>query len=137
MIADTKHAIGIGADNGAELLVHLGIDAVEAAKAHRFEIDTAMDAHVKKQVISSDRWISDAIKKKAGKKTTVIVAITNSEEDPRSSRRINAGEANRGEEVAVMTPKPMAATAAAAPKNEKQICTTGSGSCLPMLVRRM
>ncbi|MDN5591096.1 MAG: PTS glucose transporter subunit IIA, partial [Lacticaseibacillus paracasei] len=46
MIADTKHAIGIKADNGAELLVHLGIDTVEL-KGAPFEIDTAMDARVK------------------------------------------------------------------------------------------
>lgn len=77
MIADTKHAIGIKADNGAELLVHLGIDTVEL-KGAPFEIDTAMDARVKAGDLIGSMDL-DAIKK-AGKKTTVIVAITNSKE---------------------------------------------------------
>ena len=120
MIADTKHAIGIKADNGAELLVHLGIDTVEL-KGAPFEIDTAMDARVKAGDLIGSMDL-DAIKK-AGKKTTVIVAITNSKE-VLDHLDVNAGEVNRGEEVAVMTPKPMAATAAAAPKNESKYAAT-------------
>ena len=80
-----------------------------------------MDARVKAGDLIGSMDL-DAIKK-AGKKTTVIVAITNSKE-VLDHPDVNAGEVNRGEEVAVMTPKPMAATAAAAPKNESKYAAT-------------
>ena len=101
MIADTKHAIGIKADDGAELLIHLGIDTVEL-KGAPFEIDTAMDARVKAGDVIGSMDL-DAIKK-AGKKTTVIVAITNTKEVV-DQLDVTPGEVKRGEEVAVMTPK--------------------------------
>ena len=63
MIADTKHAIGIKADDGAELLIHLGIDTVEL-KGTPFEIDTAMDARVKAGDVIGSMDL-DAIKKLA------------------------------------------------------------------------
>lgn len=121
MIADTKHAIGIKADDGAELLIHLGIDTVEL-KGAPFEIDTAMDARVKAGDVIGSMDL-DAIKK-AGKKTTVIVAITNTKEVV-DQLDVTPGEVKRGEEVAVMTPKAAAVEQApAAPKNESKYAAT-------------
>lgn len=121
MIADTKHAIGIKADDGAELLIHLGIDTVEL-KGAPFEIDTAMDARVKAGDVIGSMDL-DAIKK-AGKKTTVIVAITNTKEVV-DQLDVTSGEVKRGEEVAVMTPKAAAVEQApAAPKNESKYAAT-------------
>ncbi|WP_407891017.1 glucose PTS transporter subunit IIA [Lacticaseibacillus sp. N501-2] len=74
LIADTKHAIGIRTESGLEILIHMGIDTVEL-KGAPFEIDT----HVDDQVTAGDVIGSmdlDAIRA-AGKKTTIIVAITN------------------------------------------------------------
>ncbi|RXT58008.1 glucose PTS transporter subunit IIA [Lacticaseibacillus chiayiensis] len=117
MIADTKHAIGIKANDGAELLIHLGIDTVEL-KGAPFEIDTAMDAKVKAGDVIGSMDL-DAIKK-AGKKTTVIVAITNTK-DVVDHLDVTPGEVKRGEEVAVMTPKAaVAAQATAATSNKKE-----------------
>ena len=117
MIADTKHAIGIKADDGAELLIHLGIDTVEL-KGAPFEIDTAMDAKVKAGDVIGSMDL-DAIKK-AGKKTTVIVAITNTN-DVVDHLDVTPGEVKVGEEVAVMTPKAAAATSTAvATPNKKE-----------------
>lgn len=121
MIADTKHAIGIKADDGAELLIHLGIDTVEL-KGAPFEIDTAMDARVKAGDVIGSMDL-DAIKK-VGKKTTVIVAITNTKEVV-DQLDVTPGEVKRGEEVAVMTPKAAALEQApAAPKNESKYAAT-------------
>ena len=92
MISDTKHAIGIKADDGAELLIHLGIDTVEL-KGAPFEIDTAMDARVKAGDVIGSMDL-DAIKK-AGKKTTVIVAITNTKEVV-DQLDVTPGEVKRG-----------------------------------------
>ena len=38
MVADTLHAIGFKADNGLEVLVHLGIDTVEMGNQPPFKI---------------------------------------------------------------------------------------------------
>lgn len=74
LIADTKHAIGIRTESGLEILIHMGIDTVEL-KGAPFEIDTHVDAQVTAGDVIGSMDL-DAIRA-AGKKTTIIVAITN------------------------------------------------------------
>lgn len=70
----TKHALGLEADNGVEVLVHIGIDTVEL-EGGPFEI------HVKEgDKITSDSLLAsvnlDAVRE-AGKENTVIIVFTN------------------------------------------------------------
>lgn len=46
MIADTGHAVGIMADNGAEILIHIGLDTVNL-NGKGFEVLTQKDAKIK------------------------------------------------------------------------------------------
>lgn len=111
MLADTKHAIGIQTDSGLELLIHLGIDTVEL-KGAPFEIDTAMDMAVKAgdAIGSMDLDAIHAV----GKKTTVIVAITNTT-DKLDHIDVNTGEVAAGDEAAVATLKEATASVSTAP----------------------
>ncbi|MQS46011.1 glucose PTS transporter subunit IIA [Companilactobacillus mishanensis] len=74
LVAPTKHAIGIAADDGLEVLVHLGVDTVEL-KGEPFEVfvseGDAVNAGQKIATMNIDKI------KAAGKKTDIIVAITN------------------------------------------------------------
>lgn len=47
MIAETKHAIAIKADNGAEILIHVGLDTVNL-QGEGFELLIQQDSAVKK-----------------------------------------------------------------------------------------
>ncbi|HIG0358556.1 TPA: PTS sugar transporter subunit IIA [Clostridium sporogenes] len=47
MIAETKHAIGIMADNGVEILIHVGLDTVNLA-GKGFDLLTKQDSVVKR-----------------------------------------------------------------------------------------
>lgn len=75
LISDTKHAFGIRTTDGAEILVHLGIDTVEL-KGEPFTVKMQQGDKVTvgDSVIKMDL---DKIKS-AGKQATVILAITNS-----------------------------------------------------------
>lgn len=101
LIADTKHAIGIRSNNGAEILIHMGIDTVEL-KGAPFEIDTHVDAQVNAGDIIGSMDL-DAIRA-AGKKTTIIVAITNTA-DILASIDIHAGEVHAGNPAADLSLK--------------------------------
>ena len=46
VIADTGHAVGINADNGAEILIHIGLDTVNL-NGKGFEVLTSKDAKIK------------------------------------------------------------------------------------------
>lgn len=96
LIADTKHAIGIRTESGVEILIHMGIDTVEL-KGAPFEIDTHVDAQVKAGDIIGSMDL-EAIRA-AGKKTTIIVAITNTA-DVLNSIDLHAGEVQAGSTAA-------------------------------------
>lgn len=113
MLAETKHAIGLRTADGLELLIHLGIDTVEL-KGAPFEIDAGMDTTVQ----AGDAIGSMALDQihAAGKKATVIVAITNTKATV-ANLTLTPGEVQAGAEAAVVTLKP-AAKAEAAVKTE-------------------
>lgn len=75
LVSETKHAFGIKTKEGAEVLVHLGIDTVELA-GKPFSVSIKQGDQVKDgdTVVKMDL----AAIKNAGKQTTVILAITNS-----------------------------------------------------------
>lgn len=76
-IADTKHAIGIKADNGAEVLVHMGLDTVELnGKPFDILVNPGDKVTTATQLAKIDL---DAVKA-AGKETTIIVVITNKDQ---------------------------------------------------------
>ena len=77
LVADSKHAVSVTCNCGAELLMHLGIDTVEL-KGEGFE------AHVKAgdKVSAGDKLVTfdmDAIKKKGYKLTTPIILCNKDE----------------------------------------------------------
>lgn len=124
ILADTKHAIGICTDDGAELLIHLGIDTVEM-NGKPFEIDTKKDAKVKAGDIIASMDL-DKIKI-AGKKATVVVAITNTDEVVDKLEIKAVGKVHRGDEAATLTLKETQSAAAPkgkAPKNENKDAKT-------------
>lgn len=75
-IFPTKHAIGITMENGLEILIHMGIDTVDL-NGEGFDVyvreGDAVSLNTKLASMDLDKI------KKAGKLTTVIVAITNME----------------------------------------------------------
>lgn len=76
MVADTLHAIGFKADNGLEVLVHLGIDTVEMGNQPPFKIQIKTGDHVEAGDPIGTMDIQAVAA--AGKRTTVIIAVTNS-----------------------------------------------------------
>lgn len=97
MVASTKHAVGIKADSGVEVLLHLGIDTVEMDGAP-FTMNVA-----KGDTVTAGEPIAtmdlDAVVA-GGKDTTAILAITNT---PKAleSLSVNSGVANAGDVAAV------------------------------------
>ncbi len=94
-IFDTKHAIGILADDGADVLLHIGIDTVKL-NGQYFKVNVAEDQPVKKGdlLITFDM---DAIKK-AGYLLTTPMIICNTDEYSAVKPILSGGE------VAVGTP---------------------------------
>lgn len=77
LVADTKHAVSLTAKNGAEVLLHIGIDTVELNGEH-FTAHAATGDSVK----AGDKLISfdmEAIKAKGYKLTTPLI-ICNKDE---------------------------------------------------------
>ena len=72
---ETKHAIGMTADNGAELLIHIGIDTVEL-KGQHFTARVASGQRVKKGELLLE-FDKEAIEK-AGYDTVTPVILSNS-----------------------------------------------------------
>ncbi|MGD6857297.1 PTS sugar transporter subunit IIA [Bacillus infantis] len=89
----TKHAIGLRAENGAEILIHIGLETV-SMKGEGFETHISEGSKVK----TGDKLVSfdiDLVKEKA-KSTVTPVIITNG--DALSSIEKKAlGAVNRGE----------------------------------------
>ena len=90
---DTRHAIGIVADNGVEILIHVGLDTVEL-HGTPFTYHVKADQEVKKGdlLLTADL---DAVKK-AGKQLYTPVIITNSDDyteiTPVDGAEITAGQ---------------------------------------------
>lgn len=75
VLADTKHAIGLKADTGEEILIHVGIDTVEL-EGKPFEVFVQLNQHVNQ----GDKLMKVDFKQiqTAGYDTTVPVICTNS-----------------------------------------------------------
>lgn len=75
MVFPTKHAIGINTKDGAEVLIHIGIDTVQLeGEGFQSFVKAGDDVKVGDKLISFD---NEAIKEK-GYDTTVMVIVTNS-----------------------------------------------------------
>lgn len=78
MIAPTKHAIGIQADDGMEILLHLGIDTVELnGEPFALNIQEGQTIKQGQNIGTIDLKMIEA----NGKDTTVMVIITDSKEE--------------------------------------------------------
>ena len=79
IMADSKHAVGITAENGMELLIHEGIDTV-ALNGEGFELFVKEGDNVKE----GDKLIHFDAKliKSKGYQTTCILVVTNSDDFP-------------------------------------------------------
>lgn len=76
-VASTKHAIGIKADNGAEVLVHMGLDTVELnGQPFNILVNPGDQVTTQTQLAKVDL----AAIKAAGKETTIMVVITNQDQ---------------------------------------------------------
>ena len=75
-VADSLHAIGLKTKEGAELLIHVGIDTVQMV-GDGFSVKVNEEAHVRagEVLLTFDR----AKIREAGYKETVITAVTNAD----------------------------------------------------------
>ena len=97
IMEDSLHAIGLRLKNGADVLIHIGLDTVKMNGAG-FELLTQNGAKVK----AGDPLIKfsrDAIKA-AGYKDTIILAVTNSGEYPQMKKEAD-GEVAAGESTII------------------------------------
>ncbi|MGZ9851073.1 sucrose-specific PTS transporter subunit IIBC [Limosilactobacillus ingluviei] len=90
---ETKHAYGLTADDGTEVLIHVGLDTVNL-KGQHFTTQVAQGQHVNAGEILGTADLT-AIKA-AGYDPTVMVVITNSNQyqaiEPLASGTVNAGD---------------------------------------------
>lgn len=93
VMADSRHAVGLCMDNGAELLIHIGVDTVKLG-GKGFELLVQMGERVKAgaPLVKFDR---DVIRE-AGYQDTVIMAVTNSAEYPQMKKHTDV-DAKAGE----------------------------------------
>ncbi|MBM6753971.1 PTS beta-glucoside transporter subunit IIBCA [Lactobacillus alvi] len=92
---ETKHAYGLTSDNGAEVLIHVGLDTVNL-KGEHFTSEVSQGQQVK----AGDKLGTidlDAVKA-AGYDTTVMVVITNSN-DYKDVKRLADGKVNHGDQL--------------------------------------
>lgn len=92
-VFDTNHAIGMLADNGAEILLHIGIDTVKLGGKY-FQLFVKKNQRVKK----GDLLISFDIEsiKREGYKTTTPILICNTDEF-KMIKPLSVGDVNTGE----------------------------------------
>ncbi|MBR3009139.1 MAG: PTS transporter subunit EIIC [Stomatobaculum sp.] len=94
MVFDTKHAVGLAADDDLEILLHIGIDTVNLGGKF-------FEAHVKEgdQVKKGDKLISFDMEgiKAAGYKLTTSMLITNTD-DYASIKPLHTGETKAGQD---------------------------------------
>lgn len=96
---ETKHAYGIKSDNGAEVLLHLGIDTVEL-KGKNFNSEVVQGQHIEQgQRLGS---FDIAAIKAAGYDPTVMVVVTNTA-DYASVDRIKTQNVAMGDKLIAVT----------------------------------
>ncbi|MGM9953938.1 MAG: glucose PTS transporter subunit IIA [Intestinibaculum porci] len=91
----TKHAIGITTSNGAEILLHLGLDTVKM-EGKCFQDQLQVGAHVKKGDLLTTMDLD--MVKKAGYSITMITIVTNGQNYD-DIHQIKTGEIKAGDEV--------------------------------------
>ena len=93
VMEDSRHAVGLRMDNGAELLIHIGVDTVKL-EGEGFELLVKMGDRVKAgaPLVKFDRDVIHA----AGYQDTVIMAVTNSGEYP-LMKKMTGMDAKAGE----------------------------------------
>lgn len=96
---ETKHAYGIKSENGAEILIHLGIDTVDL-KGQYFETAVSQGQQVKKGDLLGS--FDQAQIKKAGYDTTVIMAVTNTTQFA-DVQRVQATDVKVGDPVVAVS----------------------------------
>lgn len=94
MIAETKHAIGLATDAGAEVLIHIGLDTV-ALNGEGFETAVAVGDKVKKgqTLITIDRGLMQ----EKGIDLTTPMVVTNANEFKGINVLIKNGEVAKGD----------------------------------------
>ncbi|MBP3894145.1 MAG: PTS system trehalose-specific EIIBC component [Atopobiaceae bacterium] len=98
MLFDTKHAIGLLADDGAEILIHIGVDTVEL-EGKPFTAHCAQGDKVKAGDLLMEVDL-DALEA-AGKPSATMVIVTNS--DSYSAIKANVGPIKAGEAACTLT----------------------------------
>lgn len=96
---ETKHAYGIKSDEGAEVLIHIGIDTVNM-KGEGFTSDVKQGQHVEKGEKLGTVDL-DAVKK-AGYDTTVMTVITNTTSYA-NVQRIDGVDKKHGDDLIAVT----------------------------------
>lgn len=93
--APNFHAVGLVGDDGAEILIHVGVDTVEM-KGDGFTVFAEKGAHVK----AGEPLLSFSKKKivAAGHAATVIIALTNTD-DLASVELVKTGAVDAGQKV--------------------------------------
>ena len=98
MVFETKHAIGLMADDGTEILIHIGVDTVEL-NGEPFTSHVEANVHVSAGDLLMEADL-DAIKA-AGKPTATMVIVTNTDEFASIAPKV--GSAKAGEAVCKLT----------------------------------
>ena len=92
-LVDSRHAVGIQADSGAEILIHVGIDTVQLqGEGFTYHVEEGQRIHTGDLLISCDL---ELIKKK-GYSTTTPVLVSNSD-DYQEVRVIGSGAVTAGD----------------------------------------
>lgn len=93
MVFDTKHAISLTADNGMEVLIHIGIDTVNL-KGKYFRIHTAAGEKVKKGQLLADFDLAN-IKKEGYSVVTPVILVNGENQDVQLLKK---GHIQKGED---------------------------------------
>lgn len=93
----TKHAVGIHAENGADIMIHLGLDTVEL-NGEPFDVKVKEGDNVHKDTLVASMSIDKVTA--GGKNPVVLMVITNSNDYMLGGFKINKGDvANAGTAV--------------------------------------
>lgn len=103
---ETKHAYGIQTDDGAEILIHLGIDTVDL-KGQYFTSNVTQGQHVNKGDLLGTFDFQKI--QAAGYDTTVMVVVTNSATYS-DVDRLNKSDVTSGDDIVALTKPSLEAT---------------------------